>query len=58
MSFQQQFETELDLLEQEFEADDMTPAEYRAAMRELEEDYRSAAYEAAETAYDEELGRW
>lgn len=40
MSFQQQFETELDLLEQEFEADDMTPAEYRAAMRELEEDCR------------------
>lgn len=58
MSHESQFDREMDDIDQR-EADGRLSREEAAyERRELQRDYRVAAEEAAEYAYQEELGRW
>jgi hypothetical protein len=58
MSIDKQFEREEEFLIEELNAGRMTRAEFDKQMRELARDYRQAAQEAAQDAYDEEMGNW
>jgi hypothetical protein len=53
-----QFDREVDILDGELTDGALSPEEHRRAIRELEQDYRAAAQEAAEDAYRDELGGW
>lgn len=58
MSLESQFEREEAILDEQLAAGQISPSEHRSAMRELQRDYRAAAREAAEDAYDREINRW
>lgn len=51
------FDRELDALEQEYERGDICIEEFTRAVRDLEDEYRDAAFEAARDAHDRELDR-
>lgn len=53
-----QLDNELEGLEEQLEGGDITPEEYNRLSRELERDYRDAAKESAQDAYDDELEQW
>jgi hypothetical protein len=53
-----QFDREEDALARDLERGDISQKEYNAAMRELQCDYRLAARESAQNAYDQEVERW
>lgn len=53
-----QFDREIQYLEEALDRGDISLSEFNKEMQELENDYRSAAYESAEMAYREELDRW
>lgn len=52
------FEREEQALEDELASGQITQAEFHEQMRDLERDYRDAAHEAAQDAYDRELEDW
>ena len=52
---QSRFEKEIEMIEND---DSMTPQEKAMEIREMERDYRDAAREASERAYDDEMERW
>jgi hypothetical protein len=52
------FEREEQLLEDDYNAGNLSLAEYNREMRELQRDYRAAAEESARDAYESELQRW
>ena len=60
MSWQveRQLEREEANLEQELEEGTITQKEYNDAMRELQRNYRAAAEESAQGAYEAEMERW
>ncbi len=58
MSIERQMEKEEQYLEDELESGSISLNEYNDAMRELERDYRGAAEESAQRAYDDELRNW
>lgn len=53
-----EFEREEDQLHEDLRAGLITEAEFRKQLRELQQDYRFAAQEAAQDAYDNEMERW
>jgi len=53
-----QFEREEKQLDDDLAAGFLTQAEHAQAYRELEQDYRADARDAAEHAYDDEIERW
>jgi len=53
-----QFDRELQNLEDDLENGNVSSKEFRKEMRELERDYREFARESAQDAYDEEMNRW
>ncbi len=53
-----QYDREVEQLERDYADGLITLAEFNEAMRELERDYRSAAEESAQRAYDDEFNRW
>ena len=53
-----QFDREEKTLERALERGDITQKEYNAALRELHRDYREAARESAQNAYEREMERW
>ena len=52
------FEREEQAIEDAYTRGDISSAEYREQMRELQSDYREAARESAQEAYDREMDRW
>lgn len=58
MPNQTQYDREEDQLDRDLAAGLITPAQHREQMRELQRDYRGAAEEAAQNAYERELGNW
>ncbi len=52
------FEKEEQYLEEQLANGEITNAEFNKEMRELQRDYRAAAEEAAQEAYDNEMGCW
>lgn len=53
-----QFDIELEVLEEQLKSGDITTAEYGCLSCELERDYRDAARESAQDAYDNEFEQW
>ena len=53
-----QFDRELQNLEDDLESGNISSKEFGKEMRELERDYRDAARESAQRAHDDEMGRW
>ena len=53
-----QLEREEENLEQQLEGGEITQQEYNRELQELYRDYRNAAEEAAQNAYDDEIERW
>jgi hypothetical protein len=53
-----QFDREEEALDRAYQNGDITLKQYQDEMRELQRDYRGAAQEAAERAYEDELDRW
>ena len=53
-----QYDREEDQLISDLNSGLISVAEFNKQMRELQRDYRADAEEAAERAYNEELGRW
>lgn len=58
MSFESQLEREENHLVEQFNSGQISQEEYNKQMRELQRDYRAAAQEAAQDAYDREMERW
>jgi len=58
MSMQRHLEIEEKLLEDALEAGEISSAEYTKEVNELYRDYQASAEEAAQEAYDDEMGRW
>lgn len=52
------FEREEQAIEDAYTRGDISSAEYREQMRDLQRDYRDAAEEAARDAYDREMSNW
>ena len=52
------FEREVELLENDLESGAISTKEFNQEMRELERDYRDAAQESAEQAFQDEFNRW
>lgn len=53
-----QYEREEDALVEALNEGRITQQEYNREMRELQRDYRAAAEESAQRAYDDEMARW
>lgn len=53
-----QFEREEDDLVERLNRGEITPQEYRREISELHRAWRDAAHEAAQDAYERELGQW
>lgn len=53
-----QFDREIERLENELACGEITQREYIKQMNKLERDYRAEAEEAAQQAYDDEINRW
>jgi len=58
MSTQSQYEREEAYLEEQYANGEISLKEFNAEMRHLAEAYREAAREAAEAAYQDEIGGW
>lgn len=58
MPWESQFDREENHLVEQFNSGLITRDEYNKQMRELQRDYRAAAQEAAQDAYDREMDRW
>ena len=58
MSIESQMQREEDYLCQQYNSGQITQQEFNQQMRELQRDYRAAAQEAAQRAYDNEMERW
>jgi hypothetical protein len=58
MNFESQFEHEQESLDRQLEAGTITSARHRELVRDLWREYRDAAREAAQRAYDSEMERW
>ena len=52
------FEREEQMLEDQLANGEISNEEFNSEMRELRRDYMGAAQEAAERAYNDEMGRW
>ena len=52
------FEREMESLDQDLENGTIDTKEYNRNIREIENDYRDAARESAQEAYDREMDRW
>lgn len=52
------FEREEQMLEEQLANGEISNEEFNDEMRELQRDYRGAAQEAAESAYNDVMGRW
>ncbi len=52
------FDREEQILEEQLSEGTITLKEFNGEMRELRRDYAGAAQEAAEQAYQDEMGRW
>lgn len=52
------FEREEEDIQRRYADGEITNAEMRAEIRELQRDYAGAAREAAQNAYDDEMERW
>ena len=53
-----QFDREIEELERQLDAGEITSKEYWKEVHELQRDYRAAAEEAAEQAYRDTLDSW
>lgn len=53
-----QFEREEEYLEEQYNSGQITLREYNEQMRDLQREYRGMAEEAAQEAYDREMGNW
>lgn len=53
-----QYDREEQQLDDDLAAGRITPAEHSKQLRELQRDYRDAARESAESAYERELDNW
>jgi len=53
-----QYDLERENLEERFNSGEITSREYGKLSSDLEREYRDAARESAQDAYDNELGRW
>lgn len=53
-----QYDKEVEMLEEELARGEITLKEFNEEMRELNRAYSDAAREAAEHAYRDEFGRW
>ncbi len=53
-----QWDREVEVLERMLEEGRISQDEYNETMRDLERDYRDAARESAQEAYERELERW
>jgi predicted nucleic acid-binding Zn-ribbon protein len=53
-----QLEREEEALEDAYNNGEITVKEYNKQVQELQRDYRAAAQEAAQEAYENEMGRW
>lgn len=53
-----QWEREERYLEEQYERGEISSQEFTRQMNDLWRDYRGAAQESAERAYDEEMNRW
>ncbi len=58
MTMHDEFEREEDALCTEYNEGRITLAEYNKQMRDLQSEYRAQAQEAAQGAYDDEMGKW
>lgn len=58
MPNESQYEREEQQLDDDLSSGRITSAEYTKQLRELQRDYRAAAEESAQGAYDRELGNW
>lgn len=58
MSIESQFEREEELIEQDYAAGNISSDERNRLLRDLHRDYREAARESAQDAYDREMERW
>lgn len=58
MSIESQLEREEEAIYDEYERGSITREEMNRQIRDLHADYRAAAREAAQDAYDAELERW
>ena len=58
MSIESQFEREEDILNEEYNNGTITKKEYDDQMRDLYQSHRDMAQDAAQAAYDSELGNW
>lgn len=52
------FEREEQAIDDAYANGDISATEYREQMRDLQRDYRGAAEEAAQDAYDREMSNW
>jgi len=52
------FEQEEQYLEDQLSSGEIGMAEYNKEIQKLQREYRSCANESAQSAYDEEMGRW
>ena len=55
---QRQIEREEEALEKQYNDGELTLKEFNKAMAELQAEYREAAHEAAQEAYNRELNEW
>ena len=53
-----QFDREIEQLDEEFASGRITSAEYTQEMRDMQRDYREQAERSAEDAYHDEMARW
>ena len=58
MSIESQLEQEERYLEEQYEAGEISNKQFTREINELYRDYRAAAEEAAQEAYDNEMERW
>lgn len=52
------YDREMEAIEDDYANGDLTVTEFNQAIREVESDYRAAAEESAQSAYDNEMERW
>ena len=55
---ERQMEREEDILCEQLNRGEITLEEFNNGMRDMQREYRAMAEEAAQQAYDDEMGRW
>ena len=58
MTIERQMEREEDILCEQLNRGEITLEEFNKEMRDMQREYRAMAEEAAQQAYDDEMGRW